>query len=137
MGLAHPTTFIRWTAIFFQISDVYMEFFPPRQVTVGDPNDPANKMGALVSKEHMAKVTGYVQLAREQGCSVLCGQGVEELTLPERNRNGYFVRPTVITDVSDQSPLMQEEVFGPVTCIVPFKTEEEVQRNNEYWGMKF
>ena len=97
---------------------------------MGDPNDPANKMGALVSKEHMAKVTGYVQLAREQGCSVLCGHGVEELTLPERNRNGYFVRPTVITDVSDQSPLMQEEVFGPVTCIVPFKTEEEVQRNN-------
>lgn len=83
-------------------------------------------MGALVSKEHLAKVTGYVKLAREEGCSVLCGHGQEELQLPERFCKGYFMRPTVITDVSDQSKLMQEEIFGPVTCIVPFKTEEEV-----------
>lgn len=86
-------------------------------------------MGALVSKEHLAKVTGYVKLAREEGCSVLCGHGVEELQLPESCRNGYFMRPTVITNVSDQSRLMQEEIFGPVTCIVPFKTEQEVQYN--------
>ncbi len=39
---------------------------------------------------------------------------------------GYFMRPTIITNVSDQSKLMQEEIFGPVTCVVPFKTEEEV-----------
>lgn len=82
--------------------------------------------GALVSKEHLSKVTGYVELARVEGCSVLCGHGVEELQLPEKFRNGYFMRPTVITNVKDQSRLMQEEVFGPVTCIVPFKTEEEV-----------
>lgn len=93
---------------------------------MGDPNDPGNMMGALVSKEHLAKVTGYVQLARDEGCTIACGHGVEPLDLPEENRNGYFMRPTVITDVSDQSQLMQEEVFGPVTCIVPFKTEEEV-----------
>ena len=103
-------------------------FAPPthRQITVGDPTDSTNKMGALVSKEHLAKVTGYVELARREGCTVLCGHGVEELALPEGNKNGYFMRPTVITDVSDDSKLMQEEVFGPVTCIVPFKTEEEV-----------
>ena len=84
-------------------------------------------LGALVSKEHLAKVTGYVQLAREEGCNVRCGHGVEELVLPPQNKGGYFMRPTVITNVADSSPLMQEEVFGPVTCIVPFKTEEEVK----------
>ena len=94
---------------------------------MGDPSDPSNMMGALVSKEHMAKVTGFVELARQEGCKVLCGHGMEELQLPEKNKNGYFMRPTVITDVSDQSRLMQEEVFGPVTCIVPFKTEDEVR----------
>jgi acyl-CoA reductase-like NAD-dependent aldehyde dehydrogenase len=98
-----------------------------RVVKVGDPSDASNMMGALVSKEHLAKVTGYVKLARDEGCSVLCGHGVEELELPERCRNGYFMRPTVITDVSDESRLMQEEIFGPVTCIVPFKTEQEVK----------
>ena len=94
---------------------------------VGDPNDPSNMMGALVSKEHLAKVTGYVKLAREEGCTIMCGHEMEPLDLPEKNKNGYFMRPTVITNVSDQSRLMQEEVFGPVTCIVPFKTEEEVR----------
>ena len=79
-----------------------------------------------MSKEHWEKVNSYVQLAKKEGCSVLCGHGVEPLELPERNKNGYFMRPTVITDVSDDSRLMQEEVFGPVTCIVPFRTEEEV-----------
>lgn len=103
----------------------FLFFF--RKIKVGDPNEASNMMGALVSKEHMAKVTSYVKLAREEGCSVLCGYGVEELQLPEKYRNGYFVRPTVITNVSDQSRLMQEEVFGPVTCIVPFKTEQEVR----------
>lgn len=97
-----------------------------RQIKVGDPSDSSNMMGALVSREHLAKVMGYVELAREEGCSVLCGHGVDTLKLPEKNRNGYFMRPTVITDVSDRSRIMQEEVFGPVTCIVPFKTEEEV-----------
>ena len=93
---------------------------------MGDPTDPDNMMGALVSKEHWEKVDGYVQLARKEGCSVLCGHGVEALELSERNKNGYFMRPTVITDVSDDSRLILEEIFGPVTCIVPFRTEEEV-----------
>ena len=85
-------------------------------------------MGALISKEHLTKVMNYVKFAKEEGCSILCGHGVEKLdVLPEKNKAGYFMRPTVITNVSDKSKLMQEEVFGPVTCIVPFKTEEEVR----------
>ena len=52
---------------------------------MGDPSDPASKMGALVSREHLAKVRGYVELARQEGCSLLTGD--EPLELPERNRN--------------------------------------------------
>jgi acyl-CoA reductase-like NAD-dependent aldehyde dehydrogenase len=108
-----------------------------KEVKVGDPNNPNNMLGALVSKEHMAKVKGYIELARSEGCTVLCGDGVDELNLPEPNKNGYFLRPTVISDVSDESRLMKEEVFGPVTCVVPFKTEEEVihRANDVEYGL--
>ena len=44
-------------------------------------------LGALISKEHMAKVKGYIDLARSEGCSILCGDGVEELSLPDHNKN--------------------------------------------------
>ena len=44
-------------------------------------------LGALVSKEHMAKVKGYIDLARNEGCSIMCGDGMEELNLPQQNRN--------------------------------------------------
>ena len=58
-----------------------------REIKVGDPNDPDNMLGALVSKEHMAKVKGYIDLARNEGCSIPCGDGVDELSLPEQNKN--------------------------------------------------
>jgi acyl-CoA reductase-like NAD-dependent aldehyde dehydrogenase len=101
-----------------------------KEIKVGDPNDPDNMLGALVSKEHMAKVKGYIDLARSEGCRIVCGD--EDLNLPQHNRNGYFLRPTVVCDVSDESRLMKEEVFGPVTCVVPFRTEEEaIRRAND------
>ena len=59
---------------------------------MGDPNDPNNMLGALVSKEHMTKVKGYVELARQEGCSILCGDGVENLALPEKNQNVRLYR---------------------------------------------
>ena len=64
--------------------------FPPtllREIKVGDPKDPDNMLGALVSKEHMAKVKGYIDLARSEGCSIMCGDGIEQLNLPQQNSN--------------------------------------------------
>ena len=58
-----------------------------RDIKVGDPNDPNNMLGALVSKEHMAKVKGYIDLARNEGCSIPCGDGVDELSLSEQYKN--------------------------------------------------
>ncbi|KAK3578193.1 hypothetical protein CHS0354_015244 [Potamilus streckersoni] len=97
-----------------------------KNLKVGDPMDQKTFTGALISKEHLAKVKSYVELAEKEGASILCGK--EPLELPEENQGGYFMRPTVITDVKDDSRLITEEIFGPVTCILPFDTEEEVIR---------
>ncbi|XP_077669192.1 2-aminomuconic semialdehyde dehydrogenase isoform X2 [Eretmochelys imbricata] len=72
------------------------------------------------------QVKNYVKKARAEGARILCGEGVDSLALPTGNQNGYFMLPTVIAEVKDESCCMQEEIFGPVTCVVPFDTEEEV-----------
>ncbi|XP_065258250.1 2-aminomuconic semialdehyde dehydrogenase isoform X3 [Emys orbicularis] len=72
------------------------------------------------------QVKNYVKKARAEGARILCGEGVDSLALPTGNQNGYFMLPTVIAEVKDESCCMQEEIFGPVTCVVLFDTEEEV-----------
>ncbi|XP_029452471.1 2-aminomuconic semialdehyde dehydrogenase [Rhinatrema bivittatum] len=106
-----------------------------RNWKVGVPSDRSASMGALISKEHMEKVKKYVKKAEAEGASILCGEGVDPLSLPPSNQDGYFMLPTIITGIQDQSCCMQEEIFGPVTCVVPFDTEEEVvERAN---GVKY
>jgi len=96
-----------------------------RALTVG-PFAENPFMGPLVSSEHLEKVQSYVRLARADGGTVLCGETVDALCLSASHQKGYFIRPTVITELADSSACMQEEIFGPVVCIVPFDTEEEV-----------
>ncbi|XP_071961805.1 2-aminomuconic semialdehyde dehydrogenase-like isoform X2 [Antedon mediterranea] len=106
-----------------------------KKIIVGNPKDSATNMGALVSKEHLAKVKGYVRLAKEDGGKILIGDSVDELTLPKENEKGYFMLPTIITGLDDQSRCMQEEIFGPVVCIQSFTTEQEaIDRAN---GVKY
>ncbi|KAG8444583.1 hypothetical protein GDO86_009665 [Hymenochirus boettgeri] len=93
---------------------------------VGVPSDPAACMGALISENHLAKVQSYIKKALEEGASIPCGEGVDTLVIPPENKQGYFMLPTVITGLKESSCCMQEEIFGPVTCIVPFNSEEEV-----------
>ncbi|XP_040821287.1 2-aminomuconic semialdehyde dehydrogenase isoform X2 [Ochotona curzoniae] len=77
------------------------------------------------------QVRSYINKARAEGAQILCGEGVDTLSLPLRNQSGYFMLPTVITGIKDESCCMKEEIFGPVTCVVPFESEEEViQRAN-------
>ena len=78
---------------------------------VGNPADPATDLGALVSKEHQAKVLSYIDLAKELGGEIKCGGGpVDKATLPDEFKEGYFVQPTVITGLSHKSRVCQEEV---------------------------
>lgn len=64
-------------------------------------------------------------LAKSEGGVIHCGEGVDKLDLPKHKAAGYFMPPTVITGMSDTSRVMQEEIFGPVTCVSPFDTEDE------------
>lgn len=90
----------------------------------GPPGDPASRMGALVSREHLDKVRSFVELARREGGQILCGGGAPT-DLPEANRGGYFLEATVIAGLPPSSPCLQEEIFGPVATLTPFDSEEE------------
>ncbi|MBL7843724.1 MAG: aldehyde dehydrogenase [Cyclobacteriaceae bacterium] len=95
-----------------------------KKLTVGDPNDEQTKVGALVSEAHMKKVLGYIELAKQEGGTILTGG--KQVKLNGRCADGYFVEPTVITDLDAFCRTNQEEIFGPVVTIMPFDTEDEV-----------
>ncbi|XP_071529607.1 2-aminomuconic semialdehyde dehydrogenase-like [Panulirus ornatus] len=125
------------TSRIFVQQPLYEEFLDKfveavKELRVGNPSEEGVFMGALNSKPHLEKVRRYVRYAVEDGGTVLCGEGIDMCIIPEENKNGYFMRPTVITGLDDKSRCMQEEIFGPVTCVVPFNSEGEVvQRTND------
>ena len=86
---------------------------------VGDPKLPDTNVGAIVSKQHFDKIMSYIDLAREEGGTILTGGASIE-------RPGWFIEPTVIEGLSHDCRTNQEEIFGPVVTIMPFDTEEEV-----------
>lgn len=103
---------------------------------VGDPNDPATDVGAIVSKQHFEKILSYIDLAKTEGGTVLTGgqpmdsgQWIRENPKPEIQNpksSGWFIEPTVIEGLPHDCRTNQEEIFGPVVTIMPFDTEEEV-----------
>jgi aminomuconate-semialdehyde/2-hydroxymuconate-6-semialdehyde dehydrogenase len=100
-----------------------------RRLKVGDPLDPAVDQGALISRHHLERVMSYIHLARQEGGRVLCGGGPPApAQLGERCKAGAFLEPTVIVDLDVGCRVNQEEIFGPVVTITPFRTEEEVLR---------
>jgi aminomuconate-semialdehyde/2-hydroxymuconate-6-semialdehyde dehydrogenase len=102
---------------------------------VSNPTDPKAILGAVVSKPHMEKVLSYVELAKEEGGTVLTGG--ERVRLDAPYQNGYYLRPTVIEGLHYQCRTNQEEIFGPVVTITPFDTEEEVleMANSTQYGL--
>lgn len=119
------------------IYDKFKEEFVKRVDTtvVSNPQDPAAKMGAVVSKPHMEKVLSYVELAKEEGGTVLTGGVQVKMDAPYDE--GYYLRPTVIEGLSYDCRTNQEEIFGPVVTITPFDTEEEVlmMANSTQYGL--
>ena len=93
-----------------------------RQLKVGPPSDASTNIGALVSKSHMEKVESYVKIAEDEGGKILCG-GLEVTV--EGYENGYYMQPTVIEVQNNQCRINQEEVFGPVVTLMPFKSDAE------------
>jgi aminomuconate-semialdehyde/2-hydroxymuconate-6-semialdehyde dehydrogenase len=95
-----------------------------QKLRVGDPLEETTQHGALVSKPHMEKVLSYVELAKEEGGTVLCGGG--QVEVEGRCKDGYFVAPTIIEGLPLNCRTNQEEIFGPVCTLQPFDTDEEV-----------
>jgi phenylacetaldehyde dehydrogenase len=92
-----------------------------RQVRLGPGLDPATQMGPLVSSEQFERVNGFLTAGKKEGAKVAVGGG-----RPEQFSKGYFVAPTVFTDVKPEMKIIREEIFGPVVCAIPFKDPEEV-----------
>src|SRR5246500_2390048 len=91
----------------------------------GDPLDEKTEQGAIVSKTQLDKVKFYVDLAQKEGGKIALGGKVPE-PINDRCREGYFFKPTVITDLPVSCRTNREEIFGPVVTVTPFDSEEEV-----------
>jgi aminomuconate-semialdehyde/2-hydroxymuconate-6-semialdehyde dehydrogenase len=92
------------------------------ELKVGNPFQKDSNLGALVSKSHLEKVESYIRLAEEEGGKILFGG---DRVIVQGSEGGYYLQPTVIEVFDDQCRVNQEEIFGPVVTIMPFKTEEE------------
>lgn len=101
----------------------------------GLPNDPATKIGPLVSQEHLRKVLHYYQKAKEEGATVVTGGGVPDM--PEALKDGAWVQPTIWTGLPETAAVVQEEIFGPCCHIQPFDTEADAVRmaNDTPYGL--
>jgi aldehyde dehydrogenase (NAD+) len=101
---------------------------------LGDPFDPAVHQGPQVSKAHMESILNYIEIGKAEGATVVAG-GYRDTE--GSNANGYFVRPTILSNVRNEMRVAQEEIFGPVLVVIPFDTEEEVVRmaNDTIYGL--
>ncbi|MBL7963533.1 MAG: aldehyde dehydrogenase [Flavobacteriales bacterium] len=94
-----------------------------KALRVGDPREATTDLGAVVSQPHMEKVLSYIDLARTEGGTVLCGG--TRVVLEGELKDGWYIAPTVIEGLGPGCRTNQEEIFGPVVTIAPFDTEEE------------
>ncbi len=104
------------------------------KVKVGLPWEEETQMGSQIDRRQMEKILKYVEIGKEEGAKVLCG-GVQ--AKEGELEKGCFLRPTLLGDVTNDMRVAQEEIFGPVACIIKFKTEEEVlaMANDSAYGL--
>jgi aminomuconate-semialdehyde/2-hydroxymuconate-6-semialdehyde dehydrogenase len=119
------------------IYEKFREAFLKRVSTlkVGDPLNDENRMGAIVSQPHLEKILSYITLAKKEGGRLLLGGN--QLHLPGKNANGFFIEPTVFENLPFDCRTNQEEIFGPVVTLTPFETEEEAlsMANSTQYGL--
>ena len=90
-------------------------------IIVGDPRDPDTMLGPVANKAQFERVQQMIQVGIDEGAKLLCGG----LGRTEGRNRGYFVRPTIFSGVTTDMRIAQEEIFGPVLCILPYATEDE------------
>ena len=89
-------------------------------VPYGDPADPANLMGPLINARQRERVLAYIEKGKAEGARLLLGG-----KRPAHLEKGFFVEPTIFADVDPMATIAQEEIFGPVLCVIPFEDEDE------------
>ncbi|AKJ67967.1 MAG: 5-carboxymethyl-2-hydroxymuconate semialdehyde dehydrogenase [Burkholderiales bacterium] len=121
------------------VYDDFVRRFAERadRLTVGDPTDERTHVGAMITRQHWDKVTGYIRLGEQEGASIVAGGPERPAGLPAHLQNGNFVRPTVLANVENRMRVAQEEIFGPVACLIPFKDEADglAQANDVKYGL--
>ncbi|HEY3635717.1 MAG TPA: 5-carboxymethyl-2-hydroxymuconate semialdehyde dehydrogenase [Caldimonas sp.] len=107
-----------------------------RRIRVGDPLDEKTIVGPMISRGHLEKVRSYIALGSEEGATLLCG-GLDAPELPAAQRAGNYVLPTVFGDVDNRMRIAQEEIFGPVACLIAFDDEADAiaQANDIAYGL--
>jgi 5-carboxymethyl-2-hydroxymuconic-semialdehyde dehydrogenase len=108
---------------------IYAEFarkFTERaqRIPVGDPTDDTTIIGPMISAAHLEKVRRYIDMGPKEGATLLCG-GIEAPALTGALRQGNFVKATVFADVDNRMRIAQEEIFGPVACLISFDDEAD------------
>ncbi|MFF0818691.1 aldehyde dehydrogenase family protein [Rhodococcus sp. NPDC003318] len=102
-----------------------------KQIPWGDPTDVNSYMGPLANKRQYESVLRYYEIAKRDGRVVLGGNA------SDRFEKGYWVEPTVVTDIDSLSPVPQEEIFGPLLCVLPFDSDDDAIEisNNTIYGL--
>jgi 5-carboxymethyl-2-hydroxymuconic-semialdehyde dehydrogenase len=127
--------------IFIQdsIYDTFVAEFAARakKIVVGDPRDKKTQVGSMITRQHWEKVTGYIELAEKDGAKIVAGGLGRPEGLPDRVKNGQFIKPTVFAEVDNKMRISQEEIFGPAVCLIRFKDEADGlrQANDIKYGL--
>lgn len=123
----------------FVHEDIYDKFIEDataafNKVKVGLPWEKDTQMGAQIYESHLNKILGWIDEAKAEGAKIACGG--ERITEGELSK-GCFMKPTLIVDVKNDMKIAQEEIFGPVACVIKFKDEDEVIRmaNDSRYGL--
>jgi betaine-aldehyde dehydrogenase len=115
------------TRVFVQrgLHDRFLERLAERtkKIRIGDPLDPDTQMGPLINKAQHDKVLGYIETGKSEGATLVCGGNAPSL---QGFEGGFFVEPTVFSNVTDNMTIAREEIFGPVMSVLVFDDEDEV-----------
>ncbi|MCH7600729.1 MAG: aldehyde dehydrogenase family protein, partial [Myxococcales bacterium] len=100
----------------------------------GDPTNPANLQGPQISKRQQERVLRYIEIGKRDGARCVVGGGKPSGDLGDK---GCFVEPTLFVDVDPDSTIAQEEIFGPVLCVIPYEDDDDAVRiaNNSEYGL--
>ncbi|TMW74056.1 aldehyde dehydrogenase family protein [Alteribacter natronophilus] len=118
------------------IYDEFMEKFTEKtkKLQVGNPLDKGTHLGSIISQDQVDVIDGYVQRAVKDGAKVVTGG---EQIRPDGHEEGFWYAPTIVTNVTNDMEIAQEEIFGPVVVVMPFKDEKEglAMANDSKYGL--